>query len=513
MENEFKLTNKSSIERQTIPTEEEQKEEKEKKDLKLLYQVTGNNMQLSNIKKDIGIFLELTDYIFNDIKSISDAGKNISQMKYNNNSNQRINNQNLYNSKLKCFNNSLSLFKKKYNIIKDKNNEFKKIFDFIKHIKYYGFYLDEKYDINENDMLLDLDKVIIHNKLITNFEDLINIKNKYFKIIPNNGNSNSNSNINNYKLKSDFYDYYNNKNELIFKLEINIDKSRVKEINIEKSDNQINDIIINELINFYKKYLLYKFFKEEVNAFRNYLNKDTKEITFINKGLTFSINKYINTINIKCNYFDNLEINFSITKKEKEQYKMPINIIENKQNNNDRIEYNINKFLSIFIKNILYDIKKWKNIKNFVGQVKKSSNLTLEKIINNSIFVKNITNLGLILLKNEVNYAVNKGNYLSSFSLNIFETPLGKYKLLFEYFEKGLKIYYIIDLVFDDNLNLTVIVKDSFKNSIFNLDQGQVIYFDKGRINFHYLNDILYNAIKNYNIRNNEKLALKPSIV
>ena len=192
---------------------------------------------------------------------------------------------------------------------------------------------------------------------------------------------------------------------------------------------------------------------------------------------------------------------------------MPINIIENKQNNNDRIEYNINKFLSIFIKNILYDIKKWKNIKNFVGQVKKSSNLTLEKIINNSIFVKNITNLGLILLKNEVNYAVNKGNYLSSFSLNIFETPLGKYKLLFEYFEKGLKIYYIIDLVFDDNLNLTVIVKDSFKNSIFNLDQGQVIYFDKGRINFHYLNDILYNAIKNYNIRNNEKLALKPSIV
>ena len=47
MENEFKLTNKSSIERQTIPTEEEQKEEKEKKDLKLLYQVTGNNMQLS----------------------------------------------------------------------------------------------------------------------------------------------------------------------------------------------------------------------------------------------------------------------------------------------------------------------------------------------------------------------------------------------------------------------------------------------------------------------------------
>ena len=516
-QNEFKLTNKSCIEQQTNPnpTEEEQKEEKEKKDLKLLYQVTGNNLKLSNIKKDIGIFLELTDYIFNDIKSISEAGKSIKNMKYSNNSNQKINKQNLYSSKLKCFKNSLSLFQKKYNIIKDNNNNFKKIFEFIKHIKHFGFYLDEKNDINENDMILDIDKIIILNKLITNFDDLINIKNKNFKIIPvtGAGAGNNINNINNYRLQSDFYDYYNNKYDLIFKLEINIDRPREKEINIEKSDNQINDLIINDLINFYKKYLLYKFFKEETNAFRNYLNKETKEIKFINKGLTFTINKYINTINIKCNYFDNIEIIFSISKKEKEQYKIPINIIsENKQNNNDILtEYNINKFQAIFIKNILFDIKKSKNITNFVGQVKKSCNPTLEKIIKNSIFVKNI---GLILLKNEVNYYINKGNYISSFNLNIFETPLGKYNLLFDYFEKGMKIYYLIDIVFDEYLNLTIIVKDSFKNYIFSLDQGQIIYFDKGRINFHYLQDILCDTIKNYyNIKNNQKLASKNSYV
>ena len=518
-QNEFKLTNKSCLEQQTNPnqTEEEQKEEKEKKDLKLLYQVTGNNLKLSNIKKDIGIFLELTDYIFNDIKSISEAGKSIKNMKYSNNSNQKINKQNLYSSKLKCFKNSLSLFQKKYNIIKDNNNNFKKIFEFIKHIKHFGFYLDEKNDINENDMILDIDKIIIHNKLITNFDDLINIKNKNFKIIhvTGAGTGNNINNINNYRLQSDFYDYYNNKYDLIFKMEINIDRPREKEINIEKSDNQINDLIINDLINFYKKYLLYKFFKEETNAFRNYLNKETKEIKFINRGLTFTINKYVNTISIKCNYFDNLEINFSIIKKEKEQYKKPINIYpENKQNNNDRYEYIINKFLVIFIKNILFDIKKMKNITNFIGQVKKSNNLTLEKIIKNSIFVKNITNLGLILLKNEVNYLVSKGNYIYSFFLNIFETPLGKYKLLFEYYEKGMKIYYLVDLVFDDNLNLTIILKDSYKNCIFNLDQGQIIYIEKGRINFHYLQDILINTIKNYYfIRNNEKLASKASIV
>ena len=71
-----------------------------------------------------------------------------------------------------------------------------------------------------------------------------------------------------------------------------------------------------------------------------------------------------------------------------------------------------------------------------------------------------------------------------------------------------------VDLDFDDNLYLTIILKDSYKNCIFNLGQGQIIYIEKGRINFHYLQDILINTIKNYYfIRNNEKLASKASIV
>ena len=98
-DDKFVLTNKSYIEKQELPTEEEQ----EKKDLNFLYQLTGQNLKLSNLKQDVGIFLELTDYIFNDIKAISEAGKKIKNSQINNIPKQKVNYESLYNNKVKCF--------------------------------------------------------------------------------------------------------------------------------------------------------------------------------------------------------------------------------------------------------------------------------------------------------------------------------------------------------------------------------------------------------------------------
>ena len=112
--NQFILTNKSLIEKESIPLEEE----KQKKDINLLYQVIGQNYKLSNLKKNIGIFLEITNYIFNDIKSISETGKNVKTLQYN--SKLKINNESLYNNKVKCFNSNLNLFKKKIKFYKRK---------------------------------------------------------------------------------------------------------------------------------------------------------------------------------------------------------------------------------------------------------------------------------------------------------------------------------------------------------------------------------------------------------
>lgn len=521
------LTNKAFIEKQALPTEEEE----EKKDIKLLYQLTGQNFKLSNLKRDIGIFLELTDYIFNDIKSISDTGKNVKNLQYN--SKLKINNESLYNNKVKSFNNNLELFKKKFQLIKEKANRSKNLFQYIKGIKRYGFLLDENFDIYENDMILDLDKFIIYHKIIKNFEELIDIKNKHFKInISENGE---------YKLKSDFYDFYNNKYVLDFNLYININNFILINFSNELIENYIRDKEhiereTKEMIIFYIKYFLYKFFKEEANSFRKLFKKEAKEAEFVNKGLNFNINKYINKIILKCYYFENVEIIFSISKIEKKQYiSNPSKFYYLNSNNNNRNEqqfkdlfffknnnsniakriyHNCTKFIEIFFNNILFDIKASKKITNFIGYVKKSNNLILENIIKNSIFLKNVTTLGLILLRKEFNnYLLYNNSHITSSYLNIYETPIGKYKIYFELHERGMKLYYIMELIFDNDLKLSIIIKEPFKNFIFNLDQGQVTYVEKGRINIKYINDILCDIVANYLSYNKSKYNLRKNIL
>lgn len=535
------LTNKSLIENQPIPAEVD----KEKKDIQFLYQLTGQNLKISNLKRNIGRFLELTDYIFNDIKLISNFGKNVKNMEYN--SKLKINNQSLYNNKVKCFNNNINLFRKKLNFIQEKNNSFKKIFEFITEIKNYGFYLDENFFIRENDMILDLEQVLIHHIWIINFQNLINIKNKNFRIV--------NGQEGNYKLKSDFYDYYNNQYVLSFNLEIKINNGQSIFISNEFFEKYIDKFIVKyfekycrdktilnkkkeiskdnkELIIFYIKYLLYKFFKEEINSFRKYQKKELKEEQFLNKGLIFIVQKNLNQLNLKCNYFDNLEINFSISKIEKQEYK----ILSSYFLNNKRIPFLFNdskdfydkyyknisnvviifimEYIRIFLNNILFEIKFSKNITNYIEHVKKNNNLNLENIIRNSIFVKNITNIGLIILKNEFSkFVMHKTNFITAFYLDIYNTPLGKYKMFFEFYEKDLKIFYNIELIFDDNLNLTIIIKEPNKNIILSLDKARTIYVQKGRINFNYLYDVLQNVFTNFNYNNIVKYTFRNNIL
>jgi hypothetical protein len=308
----FMLTNKSYIERQELSTEEEQ----EKKDLNFLYQLTGQNLKLSNLKKDVGIFLELTDYIFNDIKAVSEAGKGIRNYQNNNSSKQKVNYESLYNNKVKCFNNNLVLFNKKLSFIKEKNQNIKKVIEFLTNIKKYGFFLDEKFDIKVNDTILDLDKFVIHHKWVKNFEELINIKNKNFSLF-NCGNGE-------YNLKSNFYEYYNNKYNLDFSFEIRVFNMKFCLSNdyfekfirdyrpLEIWDNKLPPFI--ELISFYLKYLMYKFFKEEVNALRKLKKNESKETTFENNGFNFLVNKYPGKISMKSYHFDIIEIIFYISK-------------------------------------------------------------------------------------------------------------------------------------------------------------------------------------------------------
>ena len=529
--NQFIITNKTFLEKQELPTEEEQ----EKKDLKYLYNLTGQNFKISSLKQDIGIFLELTNYIFNDIKAMSISGRNLRNIQID--SQQKINTESLYNNKVKCFNSNLDLFKEKMRFIKEKNNEFKKLLEFIKKIKENDFYLDDNFDIKETDMIIDLSQFVVQHKWVNNFEGLINLKNKYFKIIKN---------IGEYKLDSDFYNYYNNKYVLNFSIEVRDQLNNAQNVVIQNDlfEKSLCFYLVKEkkiseenkdLLLFYMKYLLYKFFKEETNSLRRYLKNESKD-EFINNGLTFVISKYPNKTSVKCNYFDNLEIIFSIKKMEKKEYinnsnnknyyiqrtsneykKNYFNDFSEKEIRNNIYVNSIIKLITTFFSNIFFEIRLSKNIINFIGEVKRNNNPSLENIIKNCIFVKHLTTIGLVLLKNCLTNLIMMRNYDKNIScihsLNIHEGILGKYKLYIEFLEKGNKFHYLVELVFDNNLNLTLIINEPYKSGILNYDQTQLIHIEKGRINFNCLYDILNSIIVNIGINYKNKYSQRNSIL
>ena len=185
------ITNKSTIEKKPILTEELE----DQKDLQFLYQINRQNFPISQLKKDLNSFLENGQKIINDyMPSILGLGEKIKK---------NITSENLfYKSKLNSFNSNLALFHNKMNFILEKNKKFNEIYDFIKKELEYDFLLDPEFDIKENDIIIDMDKIILNHRFLKNFEDLINIKDKNFKI---------NNVENKYKITSDFYEYYKSK--------------------------------------------------------------------------------------------------------------------------------------------------------------------------------------------------------------------------------------------------------------------------------------------------------------
>ena len=478
--NSYIITNKSSLEKKPLITEEAQDE----KNLQFLYQITSQNFPISNFKKDLNSFLENGQIISSYMPSISNLG----EVKKNTSPESL-----LYKNKLISFNSNLNLFHNKMNFIRENNKKFNEILSFIKmQMHKNDFYLDKDFDIKENDAIIDTDKIILHHRFIKNFEDLINIKNKNFGI---------KYDENKYKITSDFYEYFKSKYCLSFSL--NIKSNNVKmDFSNGHFEQRIKAGIDNDIIVFYLKYLLYKFMKEEINALRKYFI-NTKTTCFEYKGLTFTWKKMPKVLNIKCNYFDNLEISFSISKFNKE-YKEP-NFI------NSREDSQIKKYFKMFCRNIFSDVKYSKNIINFIGNVKRSQNLTFENIMKSSILVKNLSKLGLLVLKAELNKVIiNESKILNIINAEFFNTSFyfAKYELYFD-FIKGNKLSYLLTLYFDKDLNLTVNVKEPYLNHIYFLDNTNRYSVDKGRINFNSLFKVLKSIVPLLEGYNHKDISIK----
>ena len=476
------ITNKSCIEKKTISTEEEQ----DKKDLQFLYQITNQNFSSPQFKKDLTAFLENGKMI--NLNFISNIGEQFNK----NNTPSYL----LYKSKVVSFNNNLNSFRNKLNFIREYNTKFNEVTAFIKKlIEEEKYFLDKDFDIKETDSIIDIDKIILHHRYIKNFEGLINIKNKNFKIIEENKN---------YKLSSDFYEYYTRNYSLIYTLSIKTNMIQIDFSNyLFDSRFERNTRNNKGPIFFYIKYLLYKFFKEEINALRKYSN-NTKTTSFDYKGLTLTWEKIPRKLIIKCSYFDNLEINFSISKVNN-PYK-ETNFI------NSREDSQIIESFKRFCTSIAYNVKYSKVINNFLINVKKCQNMTLDNIIKSSIFIRSIIRLGSSVLKSVLNKVVTE----ESKNLNIISSEyltnspyFAKYQLYFDFIDKGHKMTYLIHLFFDTNLNLLISVKEPYLNHIFIHDATERYSINKGRINFNSLFTILKNNIPLLNTHNFKDVSIK----
>ena len=207
----FIITNKSCIEKKKTPTEEEQ----DQKDLHILHQITNQNFPVSKVRKDLNAFVENTQ---TTIKLFVSPILNLAEKVDINN----VTNNSLYKNKVESFNRSLNSFRNKMNLIRDNNRKTNDIIKYLRRLRdEYDLILDEEFDMNTNDTFLDIDNINLQYKLVKNFENIINMKNKNFKIY---------TNQNKISIGSNFYEYYS-RYSLLFSLEIKLGNYRLEYTN------------------------------------------------------------------------------------------------------------------------------------------------------------------------------------------------------------------------------------------------------------------------------------------
>ena len=493
----FIITNKSCIEKKQTPTEEE----KAQQDLHILYQLTNKNFPASKIKKDLNTLVENGQLTINGfLSTILGLGDKIDTNSGKDNL--------LYKNKVASFNRSLNSFRNKMNFIRENNRKTNDIINFLRRLKdEYDLILDEDFDININDTFLDIDKINLQYKLVKNFEELINMKDKNFQIYYTNQNKMG------IDIDSNFYEYYS-RYSLIFSLDIKIN-SYILEYTNDKFDDIFfhGEILSNKeadvdntkktIFLFYLKYLLYKFIKEEINAVKKCFS-NSKASSFEYKGLTFTWKKVPRKSSFRCTYFDNLEIQFSISKNERKM-KERKNIISCQKKE-------IMEYFKIFCQNITHDVKYNKTIINFIKNVKRAQNLTFDNLMKSTIFIKNLSKFALSTLKHELNRIVKEESKELDIIYSDILTPnyyFAKYQLYFDFLDKGNKMNYIINLYFDMNLNLTISIKEPYLNHIYILDSSTRYSVQKGKINFNILFSILKNLVPMLNNRDYKDISIR----
>ena len=534
-DNMFYITNRPFTPNKEDPKEQEMEEKKCNKLIKSLnMMVLFNRTQRYNkirerLKKDLqdsrGRLLNLKYMIENcakiepeiKLRSIKEIESRVSHE--NSEKMKRI----IFLKKREYFKNSIMIYNKEIKELEENCLKTQEIFQKLLELKKFGFYVEQNFKLNLNPNFDDLN-IVLQNKYILNFSEYFNINKHNFilsiqKPSENNTIKNYPQEENDFILESKFFDDFSKKYKIVFEFELKVDNSSFINFDYSVMDDIINSILQQKIklnlqqiknnskveiyLQFYFKYLLYKFFKLEINEILKILKKEGKNNIFVFKQFTIILKQHGNQISIEVKYNNLMQLKIKCAKILIEDFN---NIPKKSEKKLEEIEKekdcHIGKLIRIFIDNLLYDIRIFNKTTSFHFLIR--NNPSISDLINLGLMVKNVTKISMIILRRLFSQQLkNKIEELRGFNVIIrtefysdTDSFLCELNFKKQYSIKSNQIDKIqFNILFNYEGEIEIEIKKPYLNQIFYLDKEKYVFQKFKRIDFNYFLCLIDNIL------------------
>ena len=534
-DNMFYITNRPFTPNKEDPKEQEMEEKKCNKLIKSLnMMVLFNRTQRYNkirerLKKDLqdsrGRLLNLKYMIENcakiepeiKLRSIKEIESRVSHE--NSEKMKRI----IFLKKREYFKNSIIIYNKEIKELEENCLKTQEIFQKLLELKKFGFYVEQSFKLNLNPNFDDLN-IVLQNKYILNFSEYFNInKHNFILSIQKPSEKNTIKNYpqeeNDFILESKFFDDFSKKYKIVFEFELKVDNSSFINFDYSVMDDIINSILQQKIklnlqqiknnskveiyLQFYFKYLLYKFFKLEINEILKILKKEGKNNIFVFKQFTIILKQHGNQISIEAKYNNLMQLKIKCAKILIEDFN---NIPKKSEKKLEEIEKekdcHIGKLIRIFIDNLLYDIRIFNKTTSFHFLIR--NNPSISDLINLGLMVKNVTKISMIILRRLFSQQLkNKIEELRGFNVIIrtefysdTDSFLCELNFKKQYSIKSNQIDKIqFNILFNYEGEIEIEIKKPYLNQIFYLDKEKYVFQKFKRIDFNYFLCLIDNIL------------------
>ena len=534
-DNMFYITNRPFTPNKEDPKEQEMEEKKCNKLIKSLnMMVLFNRTQRYNkirerLKKDLqdsrGRLLNLKYMIENcakiepeiKLRSIKEIESRVSHE--NSEKMKRI----IFLKKREYFKNSIMIYNKEIKELEENCLKTQEIFQKLLELKKFGFYVEQNFKLNLNPNFDDLN-IVLQNKYILNFSEYFNInKHNFILSIQKPSEKNTIKNYpqeeNDFILESKFFDDFSKKYKIVFEFELKVDNSSFINFDYSVMDDIINSILQQKIklnlqqiknnskveiyLQFYFKYLLYKFFKLEINEILKILKKEGKNNIFVFKQFTIILKQHGNQISIEAKYNNLMQLKIKCAKILIEDFN---NIPKKSEKKLEEIEKekdcHIGKLIRIFIDNLLYDIRIFNKTTSFHFLIR--NNPSISDLINLGLMVKNVTKISMIILRRLFSQQLkNKIEELRGFNVIIrtefysdTDSFLCELNFKKQYSIKSNQIDKIqFNILFNYEGEIEIEIKKPYLNQIFYLDKEKYVFQKFKRIDFNYFLCLIDNIL------------------